>query len=295
MNFFRFDSAQALRKFGSTTFDRSRPLAFMHIPKTSGTSIVHGVTAALSPAVVVGGETFKAIDERIHRDIYHSPQYIPNANLVAGHFPFSTLLRVYPLAQYLTILREPLSRLLSHWLYFRQHTDADLGTWGEWGNRVKLARKPLADFLNETSLAFQTDNLVVRMLLWPNPFVPDDQFIDPINDGALLRQAMVRLRKFDFVDIVEDRASVRRLRRWLGYRFTYRRLNETAAIPRQFRSSLQSELTAEAYECLYARSRLDLRIWSEVAANQLQDLDVCKLREQTLSANIARYSVLMAC
>jgi len=291
MNFSRFYAARAVRK---AAFDRSRPLAFMHIPKTSGVSMTHGLTVALSPTAVAV-DTVKPIDERILCDLYNSPQYIPNADLVAGHFPLSTLTRTYPLAQYLTILREPLSRLLSQWLFWRQHTDADLEPLGEWGNRVKLSREPLADFLNEPRLAFQTDNLVVRMLLWPNPLVPDDQFIDPVNDRYLLSQALARLRKFDFTDIVEDDGSVDRLRCWLGYPFTYDRLNETLPLPRQFRSPLQRELTAEAYECLCARSRLDIRIWSEVAANHLSDTDVRKLQERTLLANMARYSVLMAC
>jgi hypothetical protein len=225
-------------------------------------------------------------------DVYPSPQYTPNAELVAGHFPFSALARVYPLAQYLTILREPLSRLLSHWMFWRRYTDADLEPSQEY---VKLARQPLADFLSETRLASQTDNHVVRMLLWPNPLIPNDRFIEPINDRELLRQAMARLRKFDFVDIVEGGASLLRLQRWLGYCFICGRLNETSAIPRQFRSPLESELTGEAHEYLHARSRLDLRIWSTIAANHLPEPDVRKLQERTLLTNIARYSVLMAC
>lgn len=42
-----------------------------------------------------------------------------------------------------------------------------------------------------------------RMLLCPNHLVPDDKFIDPINDRELLHQALARLRTFDFVGIVE--------------------------------------------------------------------------------------------
>jgi hypothetical protein len=134
-------------------FDRARPLVFMHVPKTSGASIAHGLARVLAPTVVVSGfdlslfdpgREFESIDDSIRCNIYTSPASMPkNADLVAGHFAISTLIEAYPTAQRCTVLREPLSRLLSHWLYWRQHVDCDLAPWGDWAHLMRAARKLL--------------------------------------------------------------------------------------------------------------------------------------------------------
>ena len=283
----------------------SRPVVFMHIPKTSGTAVRSGLAKALAPAIAVGGfdhslfgsfRDFDSLHESVRCQIYDSPAALPkNADLVAGHIAFSSLREAFPLAQRLTLLREPVSRVLSHWLFWRQHTDKDLAPWGSWADRVRQSRKPLADFLADPLLACQTDNLVLRMLLWPHPLLPLAQFIDPAHDEQLIHEAMARLLAFDFVDVVENGALMQRLQRWLDRPFNHDRYNETSAIPEQFRTPLHHELTPEAHDLLIARSRLDLRLWSEIAARCLPDRDIPRLREQTVLVNVARYGVLMAC
>jgi hypothetical protein len=300
-------SSAATGKFEQSlpvSFERPRPLAFLHIPKTSGNAVASGLMKALSPNSVVTGldhclfgpfKNFCSIDVAIRSSIYGSAASLPkNADLVVGHFALSTLAESYPTAQFLTVLREPFSRLLSHWMYWRQHNDGVLSAWGDWADRVRGARKPLADFLNDPMLASTTDNLMLRMLLWPHPLLPIDQFIDPCNDERLIRDAMERLLEFDFVDIVENDSFVHRLNCWLGLPFDYNRHNETKTIPPQYRTPLHHELTAEAHELLEARSRLDLRLWTRIAADRLPDRSVSALRERTVLANVARYGVLIA-
>jgi hypothetical protein len=207
-------------------YNKLLPIVFMHIPKTSGVAIRHMLVVALAPSLTVDGldhslfdssAYFDSMDESLRRQIYSSPSSLPeHANLVAGHFALSTLLTAYPLAQRLTILREPFSRLLSHWLYWRQYADTDLAAWGDWAAQVRMSRQPLVDFLSASSLACQTDNLMLRMLLWPHPLITADHFINPVHDHRLLRDAMMRLRNFDFVDVLEDGALVDNLQRWLG-------------------------------------------------------------------------------
>jgi hypothetical protein len=286
-------------------YDAARPLAFMHIPKTSGVAITGGLRAVLAPVRAVSGfdhssfgscRGFDSIDASIRSGIYDSPASLPaDADLIVGHFALSTLLGAYPRAQRLTLLREPFSRLLSHWLYWRQHTDAELLHWGNWADRVRLSRRPLADFLSDPSVACQTDNLVLRMLLWPHPMLPEAQFIDPVNDERLVREATARLLAFDFVDIVDDGKFVGRLESWLGRSFHYVLENETKSIPHEFRSPLHLELSADVAELLEARSRLDFKLWDRIAARHMPAQNVLKLHKQTILANVARYGVLMAC
>lgn len=276
----------------------------MHIPKTSGTAITAGLQAALTPEVEIGGfdhslfgsfRNFDTLDDSIRRQIHASPASLPkHADLVAGHLAFSTLRAAYPLARYLTILREPVARLLSHWLDPRQDTEAMLAPWGDWAQWVRQARAPLATFLSEPTLACQTDNLMLRALLWPHPLIPEAQFIDPSHADRLVQQAMMHLMEFDFVDVVENRALGHRLQRWLGWPFSHDQHNETSQIPEEFRTPLHRELTPEALDLLDARSQLDLRLWAPIAARHVPGRDVSRLRQQMLLATVARHSVLMA-
>jgi hypothetical protein len=276
----------------------------MHIPKTSGSSIRSGLTTALAPALTIDGfdlslfgpyRDLKSLDDSMRRTIHVSPaSLLPHADLVCGHFAFSTLRDAYPHARYLTLLREPRSRLLSHWLFWRQHTDRDLAGWGSWADQLRISRGPLANFLSDRSLACQTDNLAVRMLLWPHRLIPEDGFIDRTHDKRLLRAALSRLAQFDFADVVEDEGFVDRLGSWLGRRFYYGRENETRLIPPTFHSPLHDELTPAAVELLGERSRLDQCLWGSIAARQMLQGTVANLREQAFLANLARLSLLMA-
>jgi hypothetical protein len=289
----------------SRSVERRLPVVFMHIPKTSGVSITSGLRATLAPAVVVSGydhslfgcyKNFDSIAEALRYTIYDTPAFLPqHADFVSGHFAFSTLWGAYPLARRLTLLREPCSRLLSHWLFWRQHTDMDLAVWGAWADRVRKSRQPLVEFLSDPLLACQTDNLTLRMLLWPHPLLPTDRFIDPVNDQRLVRAALARLLRFDFVDIVEDPRFVHRLQAWLGRPFHYSVHNETMPIMKEFCSPLHRELTSEALELLEFRSRLDLHLWTLISARHFRRREVSKMRQQTILANVARYSILMAC
>jgi hypothetical protein len=174
-------------------------------------------------------------------------------------------------------------------------TDSDLLPWGIWADRVRQSRKPIVDFLNEPLLACQLDDVAVRMLLWPHRLILDSRFIDPADDERLVCDAMTRLLEFDFVDVVENDTLAQHLEHWIGCPFKCDRRNETITIPEQFRSPLHRELTPQAHELLDARSRLDHRLWARVAARCLPERDISKLREQTMLANVSRYSVLMAC
>ena len=179
-------------------------------------------------------------------------------------------------------------------MFLRQQTDEELAPFGTLADVTRQARKPLATFLGDPRLACQTDNLTLRMLLVPHPLIPDAHFINPMHTKRLVREALARLRGFDFVDVVENSDLEHRLQRWLGCSFSHDRHNETNAIVEQFRVPLHRELTPEGHELLDARSRLDFRLWAQIVAQCLPDREVFKLREQTIMVNVARYSILMA-
>jgi hypothetical protein len=275
----------------------------MHIPKTAGTSVARSLQGLYAGTPCVDGfdhflfgafRDFHHLPAALQNSIYADPGQLPAvAGLVAGHFSNSTLRAAYPTGRFMTLLREPVTRLLSHWLYWRQLSDGQLEGWGGWAERVKRARSPLADFLNDRDLACQTDNLSVRALLWPDRLIPNDGFIDPSSDRRLLRRARAELRRFDFVDIVENPDLRGRIERWVEHPMMLARENETARLPPDLRSPLAAELGGRTHELLERRSRLDLRLWRDLAGRRVM-VAPTTLRSRVLMESFSRYGALMA-
>jgi hypothetical protein len=286
------------------SYDSTRPLIVMHVPKSAGVSIQRALVAALTPDRAVSGfdatlfgdfRNFASFAEEIRNLIYLDKAGLPReADFVSGHFSLSTLSPVFPMGQFLTVLREPITRLLSLWLFWRALADAYVQLWGpEWGRRLRLSRGPLAEFLCAREIACQTDNQVVRMLLAPHPLIPQDDFIDQRHDAALVREARLRLKRFDFIDIVENRNLEANLAKWIGRPFALGKDNVTGEIPKPLRSPISDEATPEAAALLDARSRLDLNLWLEVAGGCVPGTDGRSFRRQTIAASLPRYARMM--
>jgi hypothetical protein len=194
----------------------------------------------------------------------------------------------------MTSLREPISRLMSYWTYWRSYTDADLEGSGRWGDVIRDGgRQTLASFLSDPALACQTDNVVARMLLWPHRLIPDGGFIDPGDDAVLLREAQAKLRAFDFADIVElpDRSA---LASWLGKPLGQSRANETKPVPAALRTELYQELTPKALDRLDACTRLDIELWRLIGSDYLSPPELERIRAHTLLLTAARHASLLA-
>jgi Sulfotransferase family len=284
-------------------FDPSRPLAFMHIPKTAGTSLIGALVNAVQPRSLVAGfdkvlfgdfDDFASLDCDIQRNIYTSPQDLPDGDVICGHMSLHTIRQRYPTAQVFSLLREPFSRLLSHWLYWRGRPDEEIERWRGWGDRVKQSHLPLTAFLKSRAVACPTDNIVVRMLLWPHPLIPDDDFISPCHDKILLADARAQLSRFSLLDVIENPDLEVRLREWLGIPLLLERSNVTGQVPRLLRRPLAEELTPEAFHLMEARSRLDLRLWHDVARKSVQPRYLDNLRDRARLHSVARHAQLMA-
>ncbi len=274
----------------------------MHVPKAAGTSLTASLAAALAPATLAGGfdrvlfggfTDFASFSPAQRQNVFSSPHHLPpEAALVAGHFSYATLRTAYPEGQLVTVLREPFTRLMSLWLFWRRHTDAHLAGLGGWGDAVRLARQPLAVFLDQKRIAAQTDNVALRMLVWPHELAPASAFIDPGHDGPLLRAAQARLAGFAYAGIAEDADLWTRLSAWLGRPLMPERRNESEAVPPGLRTPFADELDDACLSLMHARSRLDLQLWETIVAMQFQAPG--ELLQRTRLRHAARYGALMA-
>ena len=290
-------------EFNGAARNPQRPLAMMHIPKAAGTSLMHDISTSVKSTLDVRGfdrtlfgafKDYSSFGEDVKKMIYQEASDMPaDAGLIMGHISHHTLRTRYPEAQQITFLREPLVRLLSHWIFWRCHQDEHLTAWGEWANLVKLSRLSLKEFLSDTRVACQTDNMTVRLLLWPGSGIPPDRFIQERSDQQLLAQAFERLNSFSYSDVIENPAFSERLKRWLQIDMSSSRLNETTAVPEHLRLKLERELDRETLELLQQRSRLDLQLWTALAKRRLPGRDIEALRLQAVIGGVARHSTLL--
>ena len=190
--------------------------------------------------------------------------------------------------------REPVSRLLSLWLYWRAAKECELALWGSWGATVRKARGPLASFLEDRDVACQTDNVMARMLVWPHRLVPDTDFIRPEHDTAILTAAFAALDRFSYFDFVANPRFERNLSDWLGRAVEHEVGNVTDEVPDALREPLQRHLTLDNFATLSRRSRLDAKIWSAVVTARAPELDPALLKTQMLSHTVARHALVMA-
>jgi hypothetical protein len=248
-------------------YDAARPLIFMHIPKTAGIAVCDALVQAVRPPRVFfgfdqaffGGFTdFETIAPATRAFIHSTPHSLPsNEPLVRAHMSLSTLRAAYPTGQFMTVLRDPTARILSHFLFWRGFAEADMRDWGAWADIMCLAQGSLAVFITDPRTACQIDNVATRLLLWPHPMIPNDGFIPPEADATLLAQALAALATLDHVGMQENPDFWPTLATWLGRSFQPARHNVTPKLPPDRTVDLAAELSSACQAHLTARTRLD--------------------------------------
>jgi hypothetical protein len=144
---------------------------------------------------------------------------------VSGHFSLTTLLRISTPSQIGTILREPRSRTLSLYLYWRTAKIFDsVLPYKAQGHTFA----PLDRFMTEPRVAPAIDNQVCRMLLHGDPRIPNDGFIAEDDVDGLAFDAIAALETLGFVGVLElgDKAW-RGLAQLFGVHLEPRRINVT--------------------------------------------------------------------
>lgn len=251
-----------------------RPLIFNHIPKTAGTSLTEGLIDAVQPTAPFHGTDraalgpYQDVDKlspRVRRQLIMTPEDIPaDADAVFGHIAASTTAARFPVANRLTVLREPRSRLVSHWLFSRAASDFQLRFLGAWGQYVKTARRPLTEYLANRDVAFYTDNLMTRFLVWPHPLAPVDAFIEDRHDQELAEAAVSAFDGFDFIGLIEDPKMKTDMAMWLGRELVLPQSNTSPALPKSLQCDVPAEASGAA-DLIGQRCRIDALVWDALA------------------------------
>lgn len=293
------------------------PLGFVHIPKAAGTSITQQLDLCLRPRKFIYGldrsqfgsfTAFETMPAEMRAGIFDRADAIPEqADIIAGHLSPKTIRAHYPSARLITIMRAPSSRLVSHWFYWRGYTDDVLTKYGTWGNSIAIARSDFADFLCAQQIACVTDNVILRMLLWPHPLIPDNNFIDPKHDTVLLAEARLTLDHFCYTDIVEAPDIQTRLKIWLrknygrsfwaDFRSFVRRrqpiMQNSSKLPAvKMSAPLSMQLMGVAGGLMRDRVRLDDILWNDIAKRYFTHHEANIIYTKALTSSVARYEYL---
>jgi hypothetical protein len=231
-------------------------VAFVHIPKTAGGSVTTMLSTAYSRTGVTDTGNYVASPEANLRKTTKRPGAWESwqrrgGRVAIGHTPYGIYqeANLPPDTRYITFLREPVDRVLSHY-YRHVHLpglgDAERATRGQ-GRRARS----LEEALGEMRLP-QLCNLCTRFLC-SHPTLGE---LPP----SALDEAKENLRTFAFVGIQERfEESILLLQRTLGLgRVPYRDLHVSAAGSRPSVDEITDQQRALIMEC----NRLDAELYA---------------------------------
>ena len=178
------------------------PIAFLHLEKTAGTSLIHYLQEWFHPTQIDPDPLRAWPPHMLTRFPPGIAQRVRRYRLVWGHYDLPSLNRLGAERFILTLLREPRERILSLYRFWRAHpAPANTDSFGIIMARQKL----LPEFLYSTDplLRDYIDNVYVRRL---TGLYATGQAVDPLDldaAGALTR-ALAALEQIDFVGITEQ-------------------------------------------------------------------------------------------
>jgi len=273
---------------------RSR-VAFLHIPKSAGTSI----RRAMLDHVPVADTCPWSLDPILYgshplpvnasaRLIDDSVEGLDQYAYMAGHLSLPTMERGFDAADIACILREPRSRLMSQYTFWRTYPPDELEYWLPY-DVPYLSRLSLGDFLSQSAVMHFADNLTTRLIVGRHDLVPLDE---PIADEHVDEVAAVGCAQIDrlgFVDLLERGDIVTdRFEQWLGASVTRDTVNVTdpdAGVP----VDVDDLASTPTLELLDRHNRVDLRLWLHVATSLgMEDVDARRLADATFAGSVAK-------
>lgn len=252
-----------------------RRFAFLHVPKTAGSS----ATAAIRQAIDAVEPPLDVCPWGLDRTLFGAhdgieqlapqrgvftgdPAELAPYDAILGHFALSSLVEGRTPADVASLFREPRSRLLSLYTFWRSWPEERHAEWDPYdASRVAVARE-WSDFLADASIASQTDNAAARLLLHPHPLIPVDGFIRDADVEEVTGAALAALDSLGHADVIERGDGCwLALGAWLGSPLVVGHRNTTSSDQHVELGGRSDPEGAEAAARLLGRTRIDAAVW----------------------------------
>lgn len=212
---------------------------------------------------------------------------ISRSAVVSGHFYLPTLLRVTEPASIATVLREPRTRVLSLYTFWRITPGYE--QWYPYRPHYH-ALKSLDEFLLDPLMASAVDNVVCRILLHGDSRIPEDDFISAEEVGEVAEDAIAQLDRLGLVDVIELGQSMwERLSLFFRVRLESGRANVTASsgmIPETL--PFPGPISDRTIELLRARTAADAIAYRHVLATYTTEARATRIADSTFAAQLVR-------
>lgn len=213
---------------------------FFHIAKCGGTSISQAIEAAYKPwrpgraqavfrlnegAARFADESCIGSGNDVRRDLLNYALSLPEAKCVLGHFHFSNIAfeKYSGSWQFVTVLRNPIDRWLSHYSY-------NLGSTSKYSIDMDLEEFVATERAASFGRAFVDE-------------VTDDIDKTGLPMDALIDMAVARFNRFSIVGTIENTVDfAKRFEEKFGHRLQIKHLNETPTTKRVETRSISGEL-----------------------------------------------------
>lgn len=227
--------------------DEHKTVIYLHVPKAAGTTL-NNVIQRQYPR----GTVFILNGQRPHVG-WAEFQRLPEGErarfrVVLGHMTFGLHEHLPQPCTYVTILRDPVERLISMYYYVLQKPLHYLYT------TVTTRRMSLADFVR-SGLSPEIDNCQTRLLAGAPVFGVGPGFAEC--SGEMLEQAKANLQQFAVVGLCEQfDESLLLLKHTLGWKFPlYQRENVTRGRP------VRESISEEELELIAAHNQWDIELY----------------------------------
>jgi hypothetical protein len=145
------------------TFDLTRRrAAFVHIPKTGGTSVIGTLTAAIDPARIFPDPGPDFPDR--YRLSLHAPALLAEYDYFLGHYALHEIRYIPGEVYTFTVLREPRARLISQYYFHRSRITPNTPAGNDF--LLEKSRLPLKEYLRDPQVRADpaVDNAQCRAL-----------------------------------------------------------------------------------------------------------------------------------
>lgn len=165
-------------------------VAFLHVPKAAGTSYLEALAAAIGGRQLVVRIPGEITSEAFQQTLV--PESLRQYSFVAGHFDYDVCRRA-PFLRPVTVLRDPVDRIVSWYHYTLRSVDEGLAPWRRF---IEDRHLEVEDFLLHPKLRWlhgQAQTMQIAGYLWSGEPYPEVDRLVPEAEENLARFAHLGL------------------------------------------------------------------------------------------------------